>query len=307
MRLSKRLAVGVMAAVMALSMLTACGGGNPNENPSSSSASNASSNSSSSASSGSNSNSSSSSASTGSENKENTHISSKDSRAAKYFNRREKMTQYTYKAQIETTAHGETSNKTIKVVTDGVRDFSYMKGSFGSTNEFTSITDKRTKMVSFIPKNSDGSDGKEVYQYSYTNSNINSDYGNPQYIESVAMQGDPRKSSYPVTVGTTMVDGTLYYSETYGPESGIGTKWTYCFDAGDVEGNNLRYAIMESSWQMAGMTDEKVKIKIIENTTNVDYKLLQVPEGYEIVIHKEDNGTWWERTKETTPKDNYPN
>ena len=49
MRLSKRLAVGVLAAVMALSMMTACGG-NPNDKPSSS-GSNASSNSSSSASS----------------------------------------------------------------------------------------------------------------------------------------------------------------------------------------------------------------------------------------------------------------
>ncbi len=56
MRLSKRLAVGVLAAVMALSMMTACGGGNPNEKPSSS-GSNASSNSSSSASSSGNDNS----------------------------------------------------------------------------------------------------------------------------------------------------------------------------------------------------------------------------------------------------------
>lgn len=58
---------------------------------------------------------------------------------------------------------------------------------------------------------------------------------------------------------------------------------------------------------MTGIEYDKMKIKIIEDTPTIDYKLLQVPEGYEIMIYKEDNGTWWEHTKETTPKDNYPN
>lgn len=105
-----------------------------------------------------------------------------------------------------------------------------------------------------------------------------------------------------MTVGTTMVDGTLYYSETYENSGVTGTvKYVYCFDAGDLEGNHLRYVLADASVLLPsdGIRKESMKIKVFEDTSEVDYEALRIPEGYRIATGNEE--------VDTTPKDNYPN
>ena len=128
MRLSKKIAAVALAAVMAVSLLTACGGtdapssSNPGSSSSSSSSSSSGSSSSSSgsSSSGSSSSSSGSSSNSGTEDKEET-VAYKNSRTARFF--KKLGTNYTMRWKVDFTAEGESETADILISTNGNRAY----------------------------------------------------------------------------------------------------------------------------------------------------------------------------------------
>lgn len=284
MRLSKRLAVGVLAAVMALSMMTACGGsggngtgGNPSSKPGQTPPSSGSS--------------SSSSSSSGTGGSSTTTTPTLNARSTKYFNRWEKLNRFTYKVWMQLTDDGETTVSTIRIVTDGVR-YSFQQWDEKGESDWRVLTDTKTKQTNYI---------YDDFVLRKTQSDSMTSEGSPDYLKQLSMSGDSRHLNMPMTVGTTMVDGTLYYSETYEESvGGASRKFVYCFDAGDLEGRNLRYVLEEGAYMgTSGLQKATVKMKILENAETVDYDALRVPEGYDLMVDDEEKGT--------TPKDNYPN
>lgn len=284
MRLSKRLAVGVLAAVMALSMMTACGGsggngtgGNPSSKPGQTPPSSGSS--------------SSSSSSSGTGGSSSTTAPTLNARSTKYFNRWEKLNRFTYKVWMQLTDDGETTVSTIRLVTDGVR-YSFQQWDEKGESDWRVLTDTKTKQTNYI---------YDDFVLRKTQSDSMTSEGSPDYLKQLSMSGDSRHLNMPMTVGTTMVDGTLYYSETYEESvGGASRKFVYCFDAGDLEGRNLRYVLEEGAYMgTSGLQKATVKMKILENAETVDYDALRVPEGYDLLVDDEEKGT--------TPKDNYPN
>ena len=147
MRLSKKIAAVALAAVMAVSMLTACGGTDaPSSSGSSSAGSNSSSNSSSNSNSNSNSNSDGSSNS-GTEDKEE-NVAYKNSRTAKFF---QKLgTTYTLGSKLDITINDESGTADMLVVTNGSR--AYQKAttqSNGSTATQTMLVEM-TKQKAWV-------------------------------------------------------------------------------------------------------------------------------------------------------------
>ena len=151
MRLSKKIAAVALAAVMAVSMLTACGGTDgPSSSGSSSAGSNSSSNSSSNSNSNSNSNSdgsSNGSSNSGTEDKEE-NVAYKNSRTAKFF---QKLgTTYTLGSKLDITINGESGTADMLVVTNGSR--AYQKAttqSNGSTATQTMLVEM-TKQKAWV-------------------------------------------------------------------------------------------------------------------------------------------------------------
>lgn len=286
MRLSKRLAAGVLVAVLALSM-TACGGtgggngtgGNPSSKPGQTPPSSGSFSSSSSSS------------SSGTSGSSSTTASTLNARSTKYFNRWEKLNRFTYKVWMQLTENGETTVSTIRIVTDGVR-YSFQQWNEKGESDWRVLTDTKTKQTNYIYDDF-------VLRQAQSDSMTSED--SPDYLKQMTMSGDSRHLNMPMTVGTTMVDGTLYYSETYEESAGgASRKFVYCFDAGDLEGRNLRYILEEGSYMgTSGLQKATMKLKILENTETVDYDALRVPEGYGLMVDDKEEGT--------TPKDNYPN
>ena len=175
MRLSKKIAAVALAAVMSVSLLTACGGtdapssSNPGSSSSSSSSSSADS---SSSSSGSASDSSSSSSSSGSssnsstEDKEET-VAYKDSRTARFY---QKLgTSYTLGMKLDVTANDESGTADMLTVTNGSRTYQHVTTqSNGSTESQTVLVDMtKQKAWSLIPMENAGQ-GKLGYCYSAT-------------------------------------------------------------------------------------------------------------------------------------------
>lgn len=165
MRLSKKIAAVALAAVMAVSMLTACGGTDaPSSSGSSSAGSNSSSNSSSNSNSNSNSNSDGSSNS-GTEDKEET-VAYKNSRTAKFF---QKLgTTYTLGSKLDITINGESGTADMLVVTNGSR--AYQKAttqSNGSTATQTMLVEMtKQKAWVLLPDAGVKDQGKLGYCYS---------------------------------------------------------------------------------------------------------------------------------------------
>ncbi len=128
MRLSKKIAAVALAAVMAVSMLTACGDNDApsSSNPGSSSSSSSSSSADSSSSSGSASDSSSSSSSSGSSSNSSTgdkeeNVAYKDSRTGRFY---QKLgTSYTLGMKMDFTANGESGTADMLNVTSGGRSY----------------------------------------------------------------------------------------------------------------------------------------------------------------------------------------
>ena len=122
MRLSKKIAAVALAAVMAVSLLTACGGTDaPSSSSPSSSSPSSSSSGSSSSSSGSSSNSNSDgSSNSGTEDKEET-VAYKNSRTARFF--KKLGTNYTMRWKVDFTAEGESETADILISTNGNRAY----------------------------------------------------------------------------------------------------------------------------------------------------------------------------------------
>ena len=168
MRLSKKIAAVALAAVMAVSMLTACGG---TDGPSSSgSGSNSNSNSSSNSSSNSNSNSddsSNGSSNSGTEDKEET-VAYKNSRTAKFY---QKLgTSYTLGTKLDIAANGEGGIVDSLVVTNGSRTYQKVTTqSKGNTATQTLLADMtKQKAWVLLPDESVKDQGKLGYCYSKT-------------------------------------------------------------------------------------------------------------------------------------------
>ena len=307
MRLSKRLAVGVLAAVLALSM-TACGGssgngtgGNPSSKPGQTPPS-----------SGSSSSSSSSMSTT--DKKDDINTSPKEdenkmligTRTEKFFSGHNiiNSAKWTYTDEITDT---EYSNRTVMVASDDRR--TYRKETQGNYDGIE-ITDSKEKKEYKIDETN-----RKVYIEDHGDIPY---YGSLEY-DCLYLKFDPiqsiRSGNVSCKIGTYQVDGVTYYSETY--RSTVGKYWKseskkgklestriFCFDMGDTEGKNLRYYISVDVED--GVVARTVKNKITKISNTFDESLLRIPEGYRLYRDDPDTGKLVLVT-ESTPKDNYPN
>lgn len=315
MRLSKRLAAGVLAAVLALSM-TAC---KPSEQPpASSSTGNQPSTSTPSASSGSNSDSSSAASSGSSSSASSESDSRKDdvkeqTRADKFFSGRYIMnnSKWTYTVQRTDIREGGQlagDDDVIEIVaTDGRRwAIQWIDGDYVSTELGDEIESKNYKI-----RHDPSHNRNEVKITNVDNKYNQTLYG---YLgDDVLWQGAGHNQSISeradkYETGVRKIGGTSYYSEVYTKqyESGLYEEDIYCFDPGDTEGKYLRYYIhLRKSADGA-----KVMGGIINKVTNIgstfDAALLQVPEGYEMSVRNAGD-IQYKKLEEKTPKDNYPN
>lgn len=177
MRLSKKIAAVALAAVMSVSLLTACGGTDApsSSNPGSSSSSSSSSadSSSSSSSSGSASDSSSSSSGSGSSSNSGTedkeeNIAYKNSRTARFY---QKLgTSYTLGSKLDITANNKSETVDMLVVTNGSRTYQQATTrSNGATESQTVLVDlTKQKGWALIPDERVKDQGKLGYCYSAT-------------------------------------------------------------------------------------------------------------------------------------------
>lgn len=177
MRLSKKIAAVALAAVMSVSLLTACGGTDApsSSNPGSSSSSSSSSadSSSSSSSSGSASDSSSSSSGSGSSSNSGTedkeeNIAYKNSRTARFY---QKLgTSYTLGSKLDITANNKSETVDMLVVTNGSRTYQQAtaksKGSTESQIVLTDLTKQKKWNLASVEDDITKEQGKLGYYYS---------------------------------------------------------------------------------------------------------------------------------------------
>lgn len=314
MRLSKRLAAGVLAAMMALSM-SAC---KPSEQPpASSSTGNNSSTSTPSASSGENNGSasssgSSSSASSGSESKKD-NVVKEQTRADKFFSGRYIMnnSKWTYTVQRTDIREGgqlaKDNHVTEIVATDGRRwAIQWIDGDYVSTELGDEIESKNYEIIHDPSHN-----WNEVKITNVDNKYNQTLYG---YLgDDVLWQGAGHNQSISeradkYKTGVRKIGGASYYSEVYTKQyvSDWYVEDIYCFDPGDTEGKYLRYYIHLNK----SADGDKVMGGTINKVTNIgstfDAALLQVPEGYEMSVRNAGD-IQYKKLEEKTPKDNYPN
>lgn len=171
MRLSKKIAAVALAAVMAVSMLTACGGtGGPSSSGSSSAGSNSSSNSSSTSGSSkpeasSPDGSSNGSSNSGTEDKEET-VAYKNSRTARFY---QKLgTSYTMGAKLDFTMEGASGTADMLVVTNGSRTYQQVTTQSGGSTVTQTVLAELTKQKVWVllPDESVKEQGKLGYCYS---------------------------------------------------------------------------------------------------------------------------------------------
>ena len=175
MRLSKKIAAVALAAVMSVSMLTACGGtdapssSNPGSSSSSSSSADSSASSSGSTSdSGSSSSSADSSSSSGSTDDKEENVDYKNSRTAKFY---QKLgTSYTFGAKLDAVGNGQSVTGDMLVVTNGSRTYQQATTrSNGATESQTVLVDlTKQKGWALIPDERVKDQGKLGYCYSAT-------------------------------------------------------------------------------------------------------------------------------------------
>lgn len=315
MRLSKRLAIGILAAMMALSM-SAC---KPSEQPpASSSTGNQPSTSTPSASSGSNSDSSSAASSGSSSSASSESDSRKDdvkeqTRADKFFSGRYIMnnSKWTYTVQRTDIREGGQlagDDDVIEIVaTDGRRwAIQWIDGDYVSTELGDQVESKKYEIIHDPSHN-----WNEVMITNVDNKYNQTLYG---YLgDDVLWQGAGHNQSISeradkYETGVCKIGGTSYYSEVYTKQyvSDWYVEDIYCFDPGDTEGKYLRYYIHLSK----SADGDKVMGGTINKVTNIgstfDAALLQVPEGYEMSVRNAGD-IQYKKLEEKTPKDNYPN
>lgn len=177
MRLSKKIAAVALAAVMAVSLLTACGDNDApsSSSPSSSSSSSSSSSADSSSSSGSTSDSSSSSSSSGSSSNSGTedkeeNVAYKDSRTGRFY---QKLgTSYTLGMKLDFTANDESGTADILTVTSGGRSYQQatIQSKDGTGSQTLLVDMTKQKMWTLVPGGDESlkEQGKLGYCYSAT-------------------------------------------------------------------------------------------------------------------------------------------
>ena len=201
MRLSKKIAAVALAAVMAVSMLTACvGTDGPSSSGSSSAGSNSSSNSSSNSNSNSNSNSddsSNGSSNSGTEDKEET-VAYQNSRTGKFY---QKLgTSYTLGSKLDVVSNDESGTINVLVVTNGSRTYQQATTqSNGSTASQTVLADMtKQKAWVLLPDESVKDQGKLGYCYSKTLSGTTTGgvSGNGMPIEGLKFKQETKGNYY---------------------------------------------------------------------------------------------------------------
>ena len=304
MRLSKRIAIGVMAAALALSM-TACGGDVP-EQPSNSGAD------------GTNTSTGSNTSTDTGDKKDDTKITppkddskeddKKDevqgeTRTEKFFSGRNIINgaRWTYTVERRGTVLESASNGTFVVASDSKR--MTIKIVNNETGGSETISDVRNKEQYII----------KPVQHSVSKSKINSSYS---YIpgmldwDGIYFSGDAIQQIRSLTsnceIGTYKIDNVVYYSETYTMKTSSNeeARNIFCFDMNDKEGMYLRYYITITKRDGKEIQNEVNRITNIKNT--FDDSLLQIPEGYDIEVYDEVQKKYIS-TGEKTSKDNYPN
>lgn len=264
MRLSKKIAAVALAAVMAVSMLTACGGtgGPSSSSPSSSSPSSSSSGSgSSSADSGSNSTSdSSSSSNSGTDDKEE-NVAYKNSRTAKFY---QKLgTNYTLGSKLDFTANDESGTADMLVVTNGSR--TYQKAttqSEGSTESQTMLVElTKQKAWVLLPDESVKEQGKLGYCYSVKTSGTStggSVSGNATPVEGLQFKQE--------TKGDYYIETQTYELPT--EEGKVKMVIAYCY-----EGNSSvpKYTDVKEYLNGEELATMRITFTRIEYTANAKY------------------------------------
>lgn len=170
MRLSKKIAAVALAAVMSVSLLTACGGTDApsSSNPGSSSSSSSSSSSADSSASSSGSTSDSSSSNSGSTEDKEENVAYKNSRTAKFY---QKLgTSYTLGAKLDAVGNGQSATADMLVVTNGSRTYQQATiRSNGATESQTVLVDlTKQKGWVLLPDERVKDQGKLGYCYSAT-------------------------------------------------------------------------------------------------------------------------------------------
>lgn len=177
MRLSKKIAAVALAAVMSVSLLTACGGtdapssSNPGSSSSSSNSASADSSASSSGStsdSGSSSSSADSSSNSGSTEDKEENVDYKNSRTAKFY---QKLgTNYTLGSKLDITANNKSETVDMLVVTNGSRTYqqatTQSKGSTESQIVLTDLTKQKKWNLASVEDDITKEQGKLGYYYS---------------------------------------------------------------------------------------------------------------------------------------------
>lgn len=194
MRLSKKIAAVALAAVMSVSMLTACGGtdapssSNPGSSSSPSSSSSADSSASSSGStsdSGSSSSGADSSSSSGSTEDKEENVEYKNSRTGRFY---QKLgTSYTLGMKLDVTTNEESGTADMLIVTNGSRTYERATTqSNGNTESQTVLVDMtKQKAWALMPVEDLKEQGKLGYCYSTTISGSSTDGGVPDQITPV--------------------------------------------------------------------------------------------------------------------------
>ena len=215
MRMMKRAAVGILAAAMALSMLTACGGASAGPSTSGSTGNGGSNNSSSSSSSSSESNGSSSSSSSSSNSSSSTKFTYKDSQAYKYnMQRYNSKTWYQKTAQVDSDGKQNIYESAMVFGSDHRVQKLYYKDSYANGDTYESLMIDGTNHTLYR-------DAKIAITSIYkSNGSSSSSEGEIYRMDSIVKT-------------TQKVSDVSYYTEvmTYkGDKTGKTMTQSYCFD-----------------------------------------------------------------------------
>lgn len=271
MRLTRRIAIVALSAVMALSMLTACGGG---ETPSPGGGSGTGTGT---GTGGGSSNSTDSGTGSG---KDNTTVdpSTLTSRTAKYFARKGVTGKNRYIRYYD-----RNTNLEYTEACDGRRRYrqswAYNEAKPDVKYPYMFLYDVKTQMQ-YEYHTYNGNKEIQVFNNRVSDDKVKNVYLVPDDAD---MKNYGVKVVDPVTVdGVTYYCEQPYYSDIY-----------YCFAMNDTEGVNLKYAV-KMNWNG---TEIKNIYEIREVSNHFDPELLRIPEGYGVIG----------KYPEVTGKDSYPN
>lgn len=289
MRLNKRIAIGVLAAVMALSMLTACSdsGGGDTTAPSGGSGTSV----------GGNTNTEPDDKKDDSVTppKEDTDIVQAQNRTEKFFSGKYAINgkRWTYRVDSLYMNGEQQWTGTTIIASDGYRTYERMENFAGVVDENDIYDPAKGVYYRVYP------DMNQVVQYSIESSRSG------LLIYDYLYNTPKRSPSSNYKAGLYKIDDIVYYCESWTSKyNGSETTTVFCFDKDDVEGKNLRYCVSQTK------TGDKVTNYVLRKVSNIgtefDVALLQIPEGYNFYTYDKNTGKEVS-TGTKTGKDNYPN